>query len=93
MIIFNHILIPKKSFFKNIGVNTEYCLDMNGLEEFNCICNPGFEGRRCEISLCGGVACENGFCDNGNCICESGYIKIESVCVETCALSPCQELK
>ena len=74
-------------------MNTEYCLDMNGSEEFNCICNAGFEGRRCEISLCGGVACENGFCDNGNCICESGYIKIESVCVETCALSPCQELK
>ena len=75
-----------------MGVNTENCSDMNGTNEFECQCYAGFEGKRCEISLCDGVPCENGSCDAGICICDSGYIKIENNCVETCALNPCQEL-
>ena len=35
---------------KNIGVNTEYCSDTNGSQEFKCVCNDGFDGKRCEFS-------------------------------------------
>ena len=35
---------------KNIGVNTEYCSDTNGNQEFKCVCNDGFDGERCEFS-------------------------------------------
>ena len=46
---------------ENIGVNTEYCSDSNGIEEFKCECNAGFDGKRCEnecILECG----DNGIC-------------------------------
>ena len=33
---------------KNIGLNTEYCFDSNGSQEFKCECNEGFDGPRCE---------------------------------------------
>ena len=65
---------------------------MNGSQEFNCECNDGFEGNRCEIALCENMVCKNGSCDAGNCICNGGYIKIEDICEETCALDPCEEL-
>ena len=33
---------------ENIGINTEYCFDSNGSDEFKCECNDGFDGKRCE---------------------------------------------
>ena len=66
---------------------------MSGTEEFNCQCNTGFEGKRCETDLCDGVICENGFCEAGNCICNAGYIKIENICEETCDSNPCKVFK
>ena len=78
-------------FIKNIGINTENCFDMNGSQEFNCECNDGFEGERCEIALCENIVCENGSCDAGNCICNDGFIQINGICEETCALDPCEE--
>ena len=33
---------------ENIGINTEYCSDLNGNDEFKCECNEGFDGKRCE---------------------------------------------
>ena len=50
---------------KNIGVNTRYCFDMNGSQEFKCECNDGFDGKRCEIFICP-LNCEN----NGTCLSE-----------------------
>ena len=41
-----------------MGVNTRYCSDMNGSQEFKCECNDGFDGKRCEISACP-LICEN----------------------------------
>ena len=63
---------------------------MNGADEFNCICNVGFNGKRCEIDLCEGVICENGFCDAGECSCDDGFLKIGNICKETCATNPCE---
>ena len=45
-----------------MGVNTEYCFDMNGSQEFKCECNVGFDGKMCELSVCP-LNCEN----NGVC--------------------------
>ena len=42
-----------------MGINTEYCFDVNGSQEFKCECNDGFYGKRCEISVCP-LNCENG---------------------------------
>ena len=47
---------------KNIGVNTAYCSDTNGSQEFKCVCNDGFTGKRCEISC--PINCGN----NGKCL-------------------------
>ena len=88
--ILQHEIYETHIIFQNIGVNTENCSDMSGTEEFNCQCYSGFEGKRCEIDLCDGIFCENGFCDAGNCICDSGFINIENICVETCDLNPCE---
>ena len=77
---------------KNMDVNTNNCIDMDGTEKFNCECNDGFEGERCEKDKCEGVICENGSCYSGTCICDDGYINIEGDCEETCAVNPCQEL-
>ena len=63
---------------------------MNGADEFNCICYAGFDGKICEIDHCDGVICENGFCDAGECSCNNGYIKIGSICKETCEMNPCE---
>ena len=51
------------------------------------------QGIECTQSKCEGVKCPNGFCDAGQCKCNSGYIEIENICVETCALNPCQEME
>ena len=45
-----------------MGVNTEYCSDTNGSRKFKCECNDGFDGERCEESVCP-LNCDN----NGNC--------------------------
>ena len=45
-----------------MGINTEYCSDVNGSQEFKCECHKGFDGKRCEISVCP-LNCEN----NGIC--------------------------
>ena len=47
---------------KNIGVNTAYCSDANGKQEFKCVCNDGFDGKQCEFSC--PINCEN----NGKCL-------------------------
>ena len=65
---------------------------MNGADKFNCICYAGFDGKRCEIDLCDGVICDNGFCYAGSCTCNDGYVKIESICKETCQTNPCEVL-
>ena len=75
-----------------MNINTQTCSDMNKTKEFSCICNDGFVGKRCEIDLCDGVTCENGFCDAGKCSCNDGYIMNENVCKETCDLNPCEVL-
>ena len=71
-------------------LNTKYCSDMNESQEFDCTCNDGFRGKRCEIDLCDGAICQFGNCDAGNCTCNNGYINIENSCVETCDLNPCE---
>ena len=45
-----------------MGVNTQYCSDLNGSQEFKCECNDGFDGKRCEVSVCA-LDCQN----DGNC--------------------------
>ena len=77
---------------KKMDVNTKQCNDMDGTKKFNCECNDGFEGERCEKDSCEGVICENGFCENGTCSCNGGYIKIENICKETCDSNPCKVL-
>ena len=42
-----------------MGVNTEYCSDLNGNQEFKCECNDGFDGKRCEVSVCPLNFCKN----------------------------------
>ena len=74
-----------------MDVNTKQCNDMDGTKKFNCECNDGFEGERCEIDKCEGVICENGSCDSGTCTCNAGYINIDGNCEETCTVNPCQE--
>ena len=34
---------------KNIGINTNYCFDSNGNDEYKCECNEGYDGKRCEF--------------------------------------------
>ena len=46
-----------------MGVNTKYCFDNNGSQEFKCECNDDFDGKRCEVSLCPIDFCKN----NGEC--------------------------
>ena len=46
-----------------MGVNTEYCSDLNGSQEFKCECKDGFDGNRCEVSVCPVNFCKN----NGIC--------------------------
>ena len=76
-----------------MNTNTQSCSDVNGTQQFKCICNEGFEGGRCEIDICDRVLCsENRFCYAGKCSCNAGYIETGNICVETCALDPCQEL-
>ena len=55
-----HVIIKK------MGVNTEYCSDMNGSQKFKCECNNGFNGERCENSGCPLNFCKN----NGTCTTE-----------------------
>ena len=77
--------------------SSKYCnnnglcsINENDINPLHCECYDGFEGQRCEIDLCDGVTCENGLCDAGNCICGSGFINIDNICVETCDLNPCE---
>ena len=71
--------------------NNGLCLiNENNNDQMKCVCNEGFGGETCEITLCDGGMCENGFCNAGECICNDGYVNIQSICVETCDLNPCQ---
>ncbi|XP_048396255.1 coagulation factor X-like isoform X2 [Stegostoma tigrinum] len=52
----------------------------NGIDEYNCTCRTGYEGRRCEIENdnCASKPCMNGgWCKNSatqyECLCEIGY--------------------
>ena len=40
-----------------MGLNTEYCSDLNGSQEYKCDCHDGFDGKRCEVEC--PVNCEN----------------------------------
>ena len=53
-----------------MGVNTEYCSDINGSQEFKCECKDRFDGKRCEISLCPLDYCKH----NGTCTTEINSI-------------------
>ena len=33
---------------KKIGINTKYCFDSNGSDEYKCECNEGHDGKHCE---------------------------------------------
>ena len=33
---------------KKIGINTKYCFDSNGSDEYKCECNEGHDGKQCE---------------------------------------------
>ena len=55
-----------------MGVNTEYCSDMNGSQEYKCECKDGFDGNRCEIENCP-FNCENGR------VCKSEINKITNI--------------
>ena len=35
---------------KKMGLNTEFCSDVNGSKEFKCQCKDGFIGKRCEVA-------------------------------------------
>ena len=73
---------------KNVGINTEYCFDYDGADEFKCECNQGFDGKRCEdecsLECNDGWACSPEFNDT------SGTKRWK--CIETCELNPCEEL-
>ena len=51
-----------------MGVNTDYCSDMNGNQKFKCNCKDGFDGERCEVSVVVSVVCSDPMghpcCDN-----------------------------
>ena len=47
-----------------MGVNTEYCSDLNGNQEFKCECKDGFDGKRCEVSVCPLDCKNNGTCES-----------------------------
>ena len=46
---------------KNIGINTNYCFDSNGSDEYKCECNEGYDGKRCEHG-CSLECGNNGYC-------------------------------
>ena len=80
--------------YSNYCNNNGLCsINENDIHQLQCECNYGFDGGRCEIDLCDEVTCENGFCDAGNCECDSGYVNIENICLETCAVNLCEELR
>ena len=45
-------------------MNTEYCSDMNGNQEFKCECNDGYDGKRCEVYVCPLDCQNNGICES-----------------------------
>ena len=47
-------------------------------------------GVECTEDKCEGVVCANGFCDAGSCFCDSGYVKIEDICVDLCTSFVCE---
>ena len=84
------VAVCSSNYCNNNGVCSIKSDNQNDINQLQCICNYGFEGQRCEIDLCDGVTCENGFCDAGSCTCDDGYVKIESICKETCQQNPCE---
>ena len=55
---------------------------MNDLFDIDCIKDK-----------CEDIICPNGFCDAGSCTCYDGFIKIESICKETCSTNSCEVYK
>ena len=56
------------------------CVTVDGINSFNCICDPGFTGELCQASIddCVGVDCSmNGQCVDGvnsfECVCDPGF--------------------
>ena len=65
---------------KKMGINTEFCSDVNESQEFKCQCKDGFVGKRCELAICSSTYCnKNGLCfikndnDQLDCECNSGF--------------------
>ena len=50
-----------------MGINTEFCSDVNESQEFKCQCKDGFAGKRCEVAVCSSNYCNN----NGLCTIKS----------------------
>ena len=46
------------------------------------------------LSTCFNMNCgEYGYCYQGKCECNVGFVVLNDICVETCYQEPCQELK
>ena len=64
---------------KKMGINTEFCSDVNESQEFKCQCKDGFAGKRCEVAVCSSNYCNNnGLCtikseEEFNCKCNAGF--------------------
>lgn len=52
--------------------NKGTCKDTIG--GYECLCQPGFSGKNCELSLCEGVVCAAyAECIGYRCTCKAGY--------------------
>ena len=59
-------------------MNTQYCYDNNGREEFKCECNEGFDGKDC------GDKCPLDCKDNEICITDIIGVTKKWICVKKC---------
>ena len=49
------------------------------------------DGFNFECDRCIGVQCENGYCVDGVCDCDDGYVNINNSCIQNCDLEPCED--
>ena len=60
-----------------------------------CVCDTNYTGVDCNINLCEGIDCVNGYCENGNCNCFPGWNTKMDVNdnYEKCTVDVCQNNK